>query len=155
MNLGLRAGAAIGMTLIAITALLGQHFFGTAWSNRCDPGNAQFNLLKSDPVVAFHAKGELFTWETDSPDNSWLCTGPTLSLSYVGDPSALYPEVWTDLGVSGWTVEGSTFLPNQDFDEFHRVTADGVRLTALIKKDSFWVDVRLDAPALHFGESGF
>jgi len=154
-NLQFRIGAAIGMTVIAIVALLGQHFFGTTWSNRCDPANVQFNLLKSDPVVAFHAKGELYTWETDEPDNSWLCTGPWLSVSHVGDSSALYPEVWTNLGASGWTVDGPTFLPNQDFDVFHRVTADGIRLTALIEKEAFWVEVKLDAPALHLGESGF
>lgn len=146
---------AIAMTLIAVVSLTAQHFFGTAWSNRCDPGNAQFNLLKSDPVVSFHAKAELYTWETDTPDNSWLCTGPTLRLSHVGDPNALYPLIWTNLQASGWAELTPPFLPNQDFDDFDRVTAEGVRLTALIRKDAFWVDVRLDAPALHFGENGF
>jgi hypothetical protein len=52
-------------------------------------------------------------------------------------------------------VDGPTSLPNQDFDVFHRVTADGIRLTALIEKEGFWVEVKLDAPALHLGESGF
>jgi hypothetical protein len=76
-------------------------------------------------------------------------------VSHVGDSSALYPKVWTNLGASGWTVDGPTFLPNQDFDVFHRVTADGIRLTALIEKEAFWVEVKLDAPALHLGDSGF
>ena len=34
--------------LIAIVALLFRHVFATAWSNKCDPGNAQFNLMKND-----------------------------------------------------------------------------------------------------------
>lgn len=155
LNLGLRAGAAIAMTLIAVVSLTAQHFFGTAWSNRCDPGNAQFNLLKSDPVVSFHAPGELFTWENDSADNSWLCTNASLSVSHVGDTSALYPEVWSNLAASGWTEDGPTFLPNQDFDSFYKDAPGGGRLTALVRKEAFWVEVDLDAPALHLGESGF
>src|SRR5216683_5868955 len=84
---------AIGLILVWIIIFTAHNLFGTSWSNHCDPGNAQFNLLKSDPIVSFHAQGELFTWENDGPDNSWLCSDASLSLSYVGDPSTLYSEI--------------------------------------------------------------
>src|ERR1700681_865417 len=58
---------------------------GAAWSNHCDPANAQFNLLKTNPIVSFHAQGDVFTFENDSADNSWLCTSPSLSVSHFGD----------------------------------------------------------------------
>ena len=150
-----RAGVAIGMILIAAAAVTAHSLFGAAWSNHCDPGNAQFNLLKSDPVVSFHAKGELFTWENDGPDNSWLCSNPTLSMSHVGDPSALYPEIQTDLIDSGWTELAPPSLPNQDFDVYQKDTAGAVRLTAVVRKQTVWVEVDLDAPGLHPGEDGF
>src|SRR5216683_663455 len=44
-------------------------------------------------IAIFNAQGELFTWENDGPDNSWLCSDASLSLSYVGDPSTLYSEI--------------------------------------------------------------
>ena len=155
MNLGLRAGAAVGMTLVAVVSLTAYHLFGTAWSNHCDPGNAQFNLLKSDPIVSSHDKGELFVWENDGPDNSWLCSGPSLSVSHVGDPSALFPEVQADLTSSAWTELTPEFLPNQDFDVYQKDTPGGMRLTAAVRKQAFWVEVDLDAPGLHPGENGF
>ena len=150
-----RTIVAVGITSIAVGALLAQHLFGTAWSNHCDPGNSQFNLLKSDPVVSSHAKGELFTWENDGPDNRWLCSNPTLSDSHVGDPSALYSEVAADITANGWTELTPAFLPNQDFDVYQKDTPGGVRLTAVIRKQAFWVEVDLDAPGLHPGENGF
>ncbi len=77
-----RASVALGLIFIAVAALLAWHLFGTAWSNHCDPGNAQFNLLKSDPVVSSQFKDALFTWENDGPDNSWLCSDASLSVSH-------------------------------------------------------------------------
>jgi len=118
MNLQLRLGAAIGMTLLAVTALLGHQLFGTSWSNHCDPGNAQFNLIKLDPIVSFHATHDVFTFESDSADNSWLCTNPTLSVSHIGDTSALYDELRAGLRASGWTELTPEFLPNQGFDVY-------------------------------------
>ena len=47
-------------------------------TSACDPGNSQFNLLKSDHAVSFRPGGELFTWENAGPDDSWLCSNPTL-----------------------------------------------------------------------------
>ena len=148
-----RAGVALGMILIAVVALLAFHLFGTAWSNHCDPGNAQFNLLKSDPVVSSRFKGELFVWENDGPDNSWLCSNPTLSVSHVGDASALFPEVQADMVDSHWTELTPT--PNENFAVYQKDTAGGVRLTAVVRSQPFWVEVDLDAPGLHPGESGF
>jgi hypothetical protein len=69
---------AIGLVLIWIAIFIAHNQFGASWSNHCDPGNARFNLLKADPVVSFHATAELFTWENAGPDNSWLCSAPTL-----------------------------------------------------------------------------
>ena len=106
-NLQLRLGAAIAMTLIAVVSLTAHALFGTMWSNHCDPGNARFNLLKYDPVVATHPKSALVTWENDGPDNSWLCTSPSLSVSYIGNTSALYDEVSVGMVQSGWMQFGS------------------------------------------------
>lgn len=155
MNLQLRLGAAIGMTLLAISALLGHQLFGTAWSNHCDPGNAQFSLIKSDPIVSFHAKDDVFTLENDSADNSWLCTNPSLSVSHFGDTAALYEQLRAGLSDSGWTELAPEFLPNQDFDVYQKDVAGGVRLDADVRKELFWVEVDLDAPGLHPGEGGF
>lgn len=148
-----RAGVALGMILIAVVALLALHLFGTAWSNHCDPGNAQFNLLKSDPVVSSRFKGELFVWENDGPDNLWLCSNPTLSVSHVGDASALFPEVRADMVDSHWTELAPS--PNENFAVYQKDTAGGVRLTAVVRSQPFWVEVDLDAPGLHPGENGF
>ena len=155
MNLQLRLGAAVGMTLLAVSALLAHQLFGTAWSNHCDPGNAQFNLLKTDPIVSFHAKDDVFTFESDSADNSWLCTSPSLSVSHFGDQAALYEELRAGLTDSGWTELTPPFLPNQDFDVYQKDVAGGVRLDADVRKQLFWVEVDLNAPGLHLGERGF
>ncbi len=144
---------ALGMIVIAVAALLAWHFFRTAWSNHCDPGNAQFNLLKSDPVVSSQFKEALFTWEIDGPDNGWLCSNPTLSVSHVGDPSALFPEVKADLVDSHWTELAPT--PNENVAVYQKDTEAGVRLTAVVRTQPFWVEVDLDAPGLHPGEKGF
>jgi hypothetical protein len=150
-----RAALAVGLIVIAIVALAAHQLFGTAWSNHCDPGNAQFNLLKSDPVVSYHAQGETLTWENDGPDNSWLCSSPTLSVSHVGDSSMLYAEVKSNMTGSGWTELTSAYHTDPDLTVFQKDTHGGVRLTAVVRKQILWVEVDLDAPGLHPGENGF
>jgi hypothetical protein len=156
MNLSLRLGAAIAMTSIALAALLFHQLFGTAWSNHCDPGNAQFGLLKSDPVVGYHATGELFTWENDGPDNSWLCSAPSLSVSHVGpDQAGMFAAVKSNMTASGWTSLDNQYTPpGQDFTVYEKKVS-GVILDAIVRKNLFWVEVDLDAPGLHPGENGF
>src|SRR5260370_40368856 len=63
-----RGGVALGMILIAVVALKALHLLGTAWSNNCDPGNAQINLLKSDPIVSSLFKRAHFMCEIDGSD---------------------------------------------------------------------------------------
>src|ERR1700756_1685620 len=67
-----------------LVLLLLYHFFAASWSNRCDPGNATVLLMKNGPVPSFQAPGQMFNWETDGPDNSWMCGSPTLGVSHVG-----------------------------------------------------------------------
>ena len=144
---------ALGMIFIAVVVLLAWHLFGTSWSNHCDPGNAQFNLLESDPVVSSRFQGELFAWQNNGPDNSWLCSNPTLSVSHVGDASTLFPEVKADMVDGHWTELTPT--PNESFAVYQKDTPQGVRLTAVVRSQPFWVEVDLDAPGLHPGENGF
>jgi hypothetical protein len=146
---------AVALIVIWIAIFIGHNLFGTSWSNKCDPGNAQFNLLKSDPVVSFHAPGELFTWENDGPDNSWLCSDASLSLSYVGDASTLYPEIKSNMAASGWTELGGVYFSDADFAGFQKDVAGGVRLNAIIRKEPVWAEVDMNAPGLHPGENGF
>ena len=153
-NLQLRLAAAIAMTLMAVGSLTAQHLFGTMWSNHCDPGNARFNLLKSDPVVAMNPQSAHITWENDGPDNSWLCSGPSLSVSYIGNTSALYDEASAGMVQSGWIQFGSD-IPGMDFRAYEKDLGGGVVLSALVNKDLFWVQIDLEVPGLHMGESGF
>ncbi|GAC1687535.1 MAG: hypothetical protein PVS2B1_08370 [Candidatus Dormibacteraceae bacterium] len=81
------------MIFICFAALTAHALFGTAWSNHCDPGNERLGVLESDPVVSFRARGELFSMESKSADNSWLCTGPDVSVNHYGDTAALYAEL--------------------------------------------------------------
>ena len=144
---------AIGLILIWIVIFTAHNLFGTSWSNKCDPGNAQFNLLKSDPVTSFHAPGELFTWENDGPDNSWLCSDASLSVSHVGpDQNAMFDATKGELTRNGWSELGS--LPNEDFAVLQKVK-DGVTVTAILRKQFFWVEVDMNVPGLHPGEFGF
>lgn len=145
------------MTATALVAMTFFHFFNTTWSNHCDPGNAQFNLLKSDPSVSFRAQDEMWTWESDEPDNSWLCTNPTLSLDHVGsNVKAIYDETRSNLSASGWTEQTSQYSPpDQAYTLFEKNLEGGVRLTAFVQQEAFWVEVNLDAPGLHLGEPGF
>jgi hypothetical protein len=161
--LGARASVAIGMIFICFAALTAQALFGTSWSNHCDPGNERLNVLKSDPVVSFHARGELFSTETDSADNSWLCTGPDVRVSHYGDLAALYTQLRAKFIQSGWTDEG---VPNQIDPEWSFFVKDsagvdplheirGYRISGLIRRHWFSVEVHLSAIGAHMGEMGF
>ena len=134
--------------------LLLYHFFGATWSNRCDPGNATFLLMKNDPVVSFHAPGQMFNWESDGPDNSWLCDAPSLSLSHVGpEVGAMFDATRDDMTRNGW-VE-SFPIPGEDFAVYEKVI-EGVKFNATVEKGWFSVDVDLTGPeSPHFGEMGF
>lgn len=143
-----------GSFLIAILALLFHQAFATSWSNRCDPGNAQFFLLKNDPVTSFRPSGELFTWENDGPDNSWLCSDASLSVSYVGPQiKSMFEATRADMTANSW-VGGDIFLKDQDFAVYEK-DVDGVRINAIVREQAFWVEVDMNAPGLHPGESGF
>ena len=50
-----------------IALILLHQMFATTWSNKCDPGNAQFYLMKYDEAANFHPQGQLFMWENDGP----------------------------------------------------------------------------------------
>lgn len=138
-NLRLRIAALIFMFSTAIVGLVGRHIFATAWSNKCDPGNAQFYLLKNDPVASYRAAGEMYTWEVDSPDNSWLCSGPHLSLDHVGrDVKAMFEATRSNLAANGWIEVAPQ--PNEDFAFFQK-DKDGQHLTADVSQQAFWVEV--------------
>ena len=96
----------------------------------------------------------LVTWANDGPDNSWLCTSPSLSVSYIGNTSALYDEVSVGMVQSGWMQFGSD-IAGMDFRAYEKDQGGGVVLSALVNKDLFWVEIDLDVPGLHLGESGF
>ena len=141
------------MFAIAIVALLFRHFFATAWSNKCDPGNERFMLMKNDGVVAFDPQGQLFTWENDGPDNSWLCSDASLSVSHVGpNIKDLYAATRANMTANGWVEQGA--VPNSDFSVYEKVTG-GVTFDAVVSKQPLWVEVDLSAPGLHPGEYGF
>jgi hypothetical protein len=90
--------------MVGVVALVAQQLFITAWSNHCDPGNAQFKLLQSQAVVGFQPLGELFTWESDRPDNGWTCTNLSLSVGHVGsDFAGMLAATRADMTDSGWT----------------------------------------------------
>jgi len=46
-------------------------------------------------------------------------------------------------------------MPNENFAVYQKDTPTGIRLTAVVRSQPFWVEVDLDAPGLHPGESGF
>jgi hypothetical protein len=128
--------------------------FGTTWSNRCDPGNANFYLLKNDPVTSFWAGGQLFSWDNAGPDNGWLCDTPTFSISHVGpDVNKMFDETMANMTANGW-VGGDIIPQAPDFTTYQK-TVDGAQLDAIVRKEAFWVEVDLQAPGLHLGEYGF
>jgi hypothetical protein len=144
------------LVVVAIVAVAGHQQFVTAWSNHCDPGNAQFNLLKNDPVVNFRTSGELFTWENDGPDNGWTCTNPTLSMSHVGqDLVGILQQTRADMTDAGWKPIDVGGQGHPDFYIYEKNASRGVRLTAVVLQNAFWIEVDLSAPGLHPGEQGF
>lgn len=159
-----RASVAIGMILIAVVALTAHALFGTMWSNRCDPGNERFNVLKSDPVVAFRAQGELFSMENDGADNSWLCTGPDVSVTHFGDPATIYTQLKAQFVKSGWSGLGDNSSMDPDWSVYYKDSGGGVPFTeptrgflinASVRKQWLSVQVHLSAIGVHMGEMGF
>ena len=97
------------MIFICVAAFTAHALLGTSWSNRCDPGNERLNVLRSDPVVPFRASGELFSTQNVGADNSWLCTGPDVSVDHYCDPAALYTQLRAKFMQSGWTDDGTPY----------------------------------------------
>ena len=140
--------------LIAIGFLVFHQLFAPVYSNRCDPGNAQFSLMKRDPIATFSPDGRLFTWENAGPDNSLLCSNASLSESYVGpNVRSMFDQTRAAMTRSGW-VGGEIFLKDQNFAVYEKDVA-GVRLDAVLRREAFWVEVDMQAPGLHPGEYGF
>jgi hypothetical protein len=136
-----------------IALILLHQLLATTWSNKCDPNNVQFYLMKNDAAASFRPPGELFTWENDGPDNSWLCSDASLSVSHVGpNQNAMFDATKGELTRNGWSELGS--LPNEDFAVLQKVK-DGVTVTAILRKQLFWVEVDMNVPGLHPGEFGF
>lgn len=140
--------------LAPLALILLYHDFATAWSNRCDPGNATFFLMKDDAVTSFHAPGQLFNWESDGPDNSYACDAPTLSLSHVGpNVDTMFEATRGNMTRNGWSE--SAPLPGEDFAVYHK-TIQGLQFEAIVSKDWFWVQVFMSGPlSPHFGEYAF
>jgi len=137
-----------------LTFLLLYHFLATTWSNRCDPDNATFYAMKADPITGFHAPGQLFTWEGDGPDNSWMCGNATLSITHVGpNVDEMFDATRGDMTRNGWSEDFP--IPGEDFAIYYK-TIVGARYEAEVKKGWFGVDVFMSGPAsAHFGEYGF
>lgn len=157
LNLKLRIGALVFMFATAFLSLGFFQVFGTSWSNRCDPGNANFNLLKNDPAVSFRAPGEWWTSVTSEPDNSWMCVNPRLTVThYRLNQDKLFTEIEDNLLAHGWQLAFAEYVTRgHDGEEFIK-DAGGLRLTThLFREWMSSVDVVLEAPPLHLGESGF
>jgi hypothetical protein len=61
---------------------------------------------------------------------------------------------------SRWTELGGTIYMDPDNSVYqkevlHHRIVEGVRLTAIVRKQPGWVEVDLNAPGLHPGENGF
>jgi hypothetical protein len=145
-----RAGAVVGIAFIVVFGFLFSSVFPLMWSNHCDPDNALFKRLKSDPMVSFHAPGEWFTIETIRPDNSFVCTAPSITESHYGDPELLYPELRTNLLQNGWTQDPTGYA-----SVYQKNAGGGIVMTARLRKFFSTVDVKISIPGLHAGESGF
>jgi hypothetical protein len=144
-----------GMFMIAVTSLLFHAVFATAWSNHCDPGNTRYFLMQNDPISDFHASGLVARWANPGPDNSWLCSGATLSYSYIGgNGDSVLAEANAAMQSAGWQETKLTLVPSDGWS-FWDKTADGVHLTGLVHKDLAWVEVDLQADPLHLGDSGW
>ena len=158
LNLKLRIGALVFMFATAILSLAFFHLFGTSWSNRCDPGNAHFYLLKNDPAASYRAPADYWTSQSAQPDNSWMCVNPRLTIThYATNQEKLFTQLEDNLLASGWNwyPETEIIVRGQSGEELAK-TVDGLRLTAnLFREWMSSVDVVLEAPPLHLGESGF
>jgi hypothetical protein len=140
------------MITIAVTALGLHAAFGTTWSNHCDPGNARFNLMQKDPVANFQPSGLVVHWENAGPDNSWLCTGATLSFVFVGGGGdSVFAQANAAMQAAGWQQNGVPLDGWSDWDK----TPDGVHLSGLVHKDVAWVEIDLQADPLHLGDVGW
>jgi hypothetical protein len=151
--MGGRLNWIFAIVAIAVAGLLFFHFFGASWSNRCDPGNARYELLRSDPIVDFQPEGQLLTWVNPRPDNLWLCANANLSVSHLGpNVRDVYGATREDLSHNRW----SELAPgtSADFSVYEKVAGD-LKLTAVVRKEPFWVEVDLSAPGLRAGEMGF
>jgi hypothetical protein len=143
--MGGRLNWIFAMIGIAAGGLLLFHFFGATWSNRCDPDNARFELLKTDPVVDFQPEGQLLTWLNPRPDNLWLCANANLSVSHVGpDIRDPYGATREDMSRSGW----SEIAPGTSADlSVYEKVRSGLKLTAVVRKEPFWVESTSARPA--------
>lgn len=138
----------------ALLALFVVHgIFGTTWSNKCDPGNQNFLLMKNDPVTGFRAPGQLFSFENQGPDNSWMCDAANLSVIHVGNVDAMYEAMRGEMTRNGWIDLGTT--PDGTFAVYEK-TIEGVKIQADVWKRSFYVELDMNGPeSAHFGEFGF
>jgi hypothetical protein len=144
-----------GMFVIAVSSLLFHAAFATTWSNHCDPGNTRYFLMQNDPISDFHASGLVARWANPGPDNSWLCTGATLSYSYIGgNGDSVVAEVNAAMQAAGWQGSTLTTIPSDGWS-FWDKTTDGVHLTGLVHKDLAWVELDMQADPLHLGDSGW
>jgi hypothetical protein len=150
-----RLVVAAGMVTIAVVTLGLHTAFATAWSNHCDPGNVRFNLMQNDPISNFRASGLVVRWENPGPDNSWLCTGATLSYSYVGGSGdSVLAEVNSAMQAAGWQETKLTYVSSDGWS-FWDKTTDGVPITGLVHKDLAWVELDMQVDGLHVGDYGW
>jgi len=150
-----RLVVAAGMVTIAVASLLLHTAFATAWSNHCDPGNARFFLMQNDPISNFQASGLVVRWPNPGPDNSWLCTGATLSYSYIGGSGdSVLAEANAAMQAAGWQETKLTLVPSDGWS-FWDKTTDGVHLSGIVRKNLGWVQIDMQADPLHLGDSGW
>lgn len=158
-NVRARAALAVGMTMLAVVGLSVRQATATAYSNRCDPGNARYNLLANDPVVSAPLRGVIVEWQNRNPDNSWMCVNATLSLNYVGtNPDDLYAQGAAALESSGWTTYSST-LPDDGWKLYMKPAPDGStgpNLHAMLRKQAAGIQIDMDEPGGSLlGQMGF
>lgn len=111
-------------------------------------------MLKSQGVMTFRPSGTLLTWENDGPDNSWICSEASLSISYIGAQlKSMFDATRAEMSSDGWTG-GEIFLKDQNFASYEKEVG-GVRLEAVVRKQALWIEVDMNAPGLHLGEPGF
>ena len=150
LNQRLRIGALAFMFATAILAVTLGPIISVLHSNSCDPGLATLHYLEADPAVTTKPAHALWGHETPSPDNGSICIGTTDIYAYYGfNHQAIFDDASNDLEAAGWTAE-----PGQ-LDDYHSYTKAGTTygdLTASVRYELFWVEVRLDAPAAHFGD---